>query len=566
MGLLRDLSSWVSGMGTQGTARSIIGGGRAYEGGAYGTRETGDWWPDIGSADDEILANRDLLVARARDLYRNHPVIHGAVNKIADAVIGSKVMLTANPAHELLSRNLEWALEWGLSTQAEFKVWAYGPGNEADLAMQAMLGDLARTAFISRVVDGECIALLRNVARPVRYTTCIELVDPDRLSNPDGKPDGYRLENGNTLYAGIEFDRNNSPVAYYFRKKHPKALVGAADMDRFTWVRVERFAPSGKQQVLHSFRSHRVNQRRGVSALAAILKRVRMNDNYDIAELEAALFDAINAGFVESPYPTADVAQGMAPGSEGDETMWSFAGQLAHRAKNAVSLKGVRMIHGLPGEKFNWKAPARPAGNYPAFKGAGQHDAAAGLGLSYPQLSEDWAAINYSSARTLLNEKWRGFESIGQEFAGQFLSPIYWAWLEEAVAIGTVKVPGGAGRFYQIRPMLGMCGWLRPGRGTIDPLKEEQAADIAIHGGRSSTALECAKNGLDHYEVLRAVAEERLLREKLGLPQFVPMKIAGAAGGGDEGGDAAATAGTVEDRDGDGVANEEQQRRRRQAQ
>lgn len=556
-------SKFTTALGIMPVQQAYSGGTTSFDAGSWNTRELEGWWPSLLSADDEALDARETLVARARDLYRNHPVVHGAVNKIADAVIGSRVLLDAKPMHDLLGRDIDWALDWSLTTEAEFKAWAYGPSHEADVAHDSSFGQIMRTALIARVVDGECLLVIRNKTRgPRRYTTCIELIDSDRLSNPNGVPENHKLANGNTIYGGIEYAPDGEPMAYHIRVKHPMQLNTQGD--NFRWVRIARYTSNGKPQVVHSFRKHRANQKRGISGLAPVIKRVRMNDNYDIAELEAALFDAINAGFVESPYPTADVAAAMAPSGQPNTSGWSLDKQIEYRKENRVSLTGVRMIHGFPGEKFNWKQPARPAGNYPAFKGAGQHDMAAGLGLSYPQLSEDWAAINYSSARTLLNEKWRGFDSMGEEFCDQVCSPIYVAWLEEAIATGTVRMPGGAGRFYERRSLIGFASWLRPGRGKVDPMKEENASDIAVNAGRSNNAIECANNGLDLTEVLVGQARERRIREKLGIKEFVPLKIAGASGA--DGADSGEARGTKEDRDGDGKPNEEDQQpaRRRQ--
>lgn len=558
MGFLRAVTDALGFTAPQAMAYS--GWSASYDAGSYATREMTDWHPSLLSADDEVLDTRDLLVARARDLYRNHPVIHGAVNKIADAVIGSRVMLDAKPMHDLLGKDIEWSLDWSLSTEAEFKVFAYS-GTSCDVRGEATFGQIMRTALISRIVDGEAFLLIRNKARRARYTTCIELIDSDRVSNPNGTPDGRVLDNGNTIYGGIEYDRDGAPVAYYIRVKHPAQLNTQGNT--FRWTRVARYSSTGKPQMIHTYRQHRANQKRGVSALAPIIKRTRMNDRYDVAELEAALFDAVNAGYVRSPMPSSDVAAAMAPSGSASDKGWSLEKQVAFRKENKVRLEGTRMTHLLPGEEMQFKQPARPAGNYPPFKAAGQQDMSAGLGLSYPQLSEDWAGINYSSARTLLNEKWRGFESMGEEFTAQTCSPIYLAWLEEAVAVGTVKVPGGAGRFYDRRELIGYASWLRPGRGKIDPLKEENASDIAVHSGRSNNAIECANNGLDLFEVLQGRAREDKIRERLGLAAFVPLKLAGAASGGSDGGDEGSGADPA-DADNDGIPNEEQQRRRRQ--
>lgn len=553
---------FISAVGIMPAAMGFAG--SSYDAGNYGTREMEDWHPPITSADDEILESREAVVARARDLYRNHPVIFGAVNKIADAVIGSRVLLDANPMHELLKKNLEWALDWSLGTEAEFKAHAYSPRFEFDVLRQNTYGQIKRTQLVTRIVDGECFHIIRNKASgSPRYTTCIEQIDPDRVCNPMGMPENHRLPNGNTVYAGIECKPDGEPVAYHVRVRHPAQIDTQGD--GFKWVRVPRFTASGKPVMVHSFRQHRPNQRRGISGLVSVIKRVRMNDNYDIAELEAALFDAINAGYVTSPYPSGDVAAGMAPSGNGNDTAWSLEKQIEFRKENKVRLKGTRMSHLFPGEKMEWKQPARPAGNYAPFKGAGQHDMAAGTGLSYPQLSEDWADINYSSARTLLNEKWRGFDSLGEEFTSQCCAPDYDAWLEEAIAIGTIKMPGGAGKFYSNRSLISFCSWLRPGRGKIDPLKEEQAADIAVHAGRSNTSIECAQNGLDLHEVLLGKAREERLRKKLGLDKFVPIKVAGGASSSEDG-SGSSTKGTEDDRDGDGIANESEREKERRDQ
>jgi lambda family phage portal protein len=515
MGIWQKLGAYVGWWGTS----------QSYDAGNYDTRELRDWAPSLLSADDEVFEGRDALVGRSRDLYRNHPVVHGAVNKIVDAIIGSRVLLDAKPHHELLRRDIDWALDWSLGTEAEFKVWGYAQPFDCDIKRERSFGQLMRTLAITRIVDGEFFYILRNKPGALRYTTCIELIDPDRVSNPNGIADNQVLPNGNTVYAGIEFAPDGEPVAYHVRTRHPAAL--SVQGKPFDWVRVARRSPEGKPIMVHGFRQHRANQKRGVTELASVIKRVKMNDRYDKAELEAALFDAINAGFIRSGAPTGELASAMAPAGNAQDGL-SPQDYIDYRKENKVHVEGVRMLHLIQGEDVKFKEPARPAGNYPAFKGAGQHDMAAGMGLSYPQISEDWADINYSSARTLLNEKWRGFESLGEEFTSQACAPAYCAWLEEAIAIGTVRMPGGAQRFYSNRTLISASSWLRPGRGKIDPLKEEQAADIAVHAGRSNTALECANNGLDFYEVLMGKAREDLIRKRLGQAPFVPMKLAEA--------------------------------------
>jgi lambda family phage portal protein len=163
---------------------------------------------------------------------------------------------------------------------------------------------------------------------------------------------------------------------------------------------------------------------------------------------------------------------------------------------------------------------------------------AAAFGVSYEQLSRDWSQINYSSARTLLNEVWRGFMADRHLFTQAFCAPIYSAWLEEAILRGAITVPGGAGNFYRNRAAFTACDWIGPGRGTIDPKKEQEAADLAIGGNRSNLAIEASEQGFDYREVMIQRSRERKLAEKLGLnPDPTPPTGPGRPAGEETGDD-----------------------------
>ena len=74
-------------------------------------------------------------------------------------------------------------------------------------------------------------------ARGGRYETCVQLIDPDRLSNPHGLSDGMVLTNGNRIFQGVEVDEQGAAVAYHIRCRHPNDLLST---DNFRWERVQR--------------------------------------------------------------------------------------------------------------------------------------------------------------------------------------------------------------------------------------------------------------------------------------------------------------------------------------
>ena len=251
----------------------------------------------------------------------------------------------------------------------------------------------------------------------------------------------------------------------------------------------------------------------------------------------------------------------LAPAGKKQLDPWIGA-YLETRKKNPVVVDGAHVTHLLPDEDVVTPERSSPNSNYPEFARFVLQKVAGSLGVSYPQLSQDWAGINYSSARALLNELWRSFLQDRVFFCEHFLTPIYAAWLEWEVANGDVKVPGGPANFYRNKTAICMAEWIGPGRGSVDPLKEANANNLDEAAGRKSTVESILENGRDPSDVLAEESWYQQERENRGLGPVNRNVKPGAEGseGESEGG------GTADDRDGDGVPREderEEQRRRR---
>ncbi|HEX5183595.1 MAG TPA: phage portal protein [Allosphingosinicella sp.] len=493
-------------------------GGRAYDAGRYDVRGLHDWWPTINHPDGEVLLSRDKITARARDLDRNHPIISGAIDRREEMVVGPNIRLEAQPDFEALGKTADWADEWATGVEARFRVWGRDHRHLNDVERHSTFGMQVATAYRHWWVDGEACAAIYDLKRGSSYSTSVKLIDPDRLSNPNGLGNGMRLAgNGNRCIGGVEIDENGAPVAYWIRVRHPADVT--PDGDNFRWERILAENPTtGRPRFVHAYKRNRAEQRRNVSRMVASLRKTRMFDQYDDAELEAAMFNAVNAGWVESPYPTKDVGEAMAPPGDGDHHRWSLEGQIEYRRERPVHLKGLRVFHGLPGEKFNIVNAARPSPHYPDFQASGLRSIASQFGLSYPQLANKWDAINYSSGRLLMNEIWRGLLHDRWIFTQLYCTPIYAAWLEEDVALGNTKVPGGPRAFYRLASALCMCEWKGPGRGKVDPLKEASAADLDQASGRTNLSVLADEQGQDSRQILLGMVRDKKRREKLGLP------------------------------------------------
>ena len=70
------------------------------------------WNPVLQSPDVELLPEWENLVARTRDITRNHGFASGAVQTHLDNIIGNGLRLVAKPDWRALGQSAEWAAEW----------------------------------------------------------------------------------------------------------------------------------------------------------------------------------------------------------------------------------------------------------------------------------------------------------------------------------------------------------------------------------------------------------------------------------------------------------------------
>lgn len=451
----------------------------------------------------------DLILGRARDLDENNGWINGGLDRRVEAVIGGRIQLSAQPVYALLGRDIEWRMDWAGKLQARFKVWGNDIERRCDARQRLTFGALTKLAYLTYLRDGECYAEVRDDARGLSNTTNVLLIEPERVSTPPERAH----EEGPTLRSGIRMDGNGAPIGYWVRSGHPDDPHAGLRATR--WDYIPARGPTGRAKFIHVFSPRRVEQMRGISRLAEAMVPSKMVDRIDRAELAAALKSAIFSFFIESPATGDEVEEMLAPSGNG-EASW-LDEYLDYRGTKPVQVDGADVHHLFPGEKAIQPNRASPNANYPDFVRFVLQKIAGSMGISYQQLSGDWASINYSSARALLNEIWRSILEDRYYFTQTFCTPIYAAWLEVEVANGDIKVPGGPSNFYRSKTAICMAEWIGPGRGHVDPLKEASAANLNTAAGRASTIQHIREDGRDPEDVWAEQAYEARAREKLGL-------------------------------------------------
>jgi lambda family phage portal protein len=493
-----------------------------YDASSWYSSETQGWQPTIYSPDYEINAHRDRMVGRSRDLVRNDGWASGGITRILDTTIGAHYRLSATPDYRALAFfnkafDEKWATEFRTAAEALWRGWAEDPARYCDAARQLTFTQMMRLALRQRLIDGENLINLAWIPERVGYgaagyATTLRLIDPDRLSNPQEQIDTMSMR------GGVEIDADGVPVAYHIRRAHQNDWYGAAES--MVWDRVERETVWGRQIIVHDYDRERVDQHRGIPVYVPVLNRLKMLIKADQVELQAAVLNAIFGVAVTSPYDPEGLREVATTSTASDDPQnWYWQTLKQDRQDNPLRFAEAQVLALRPGEKAEALQASRPGQQHEAFSDYGLRHIAAQLGTTAEQLTQNWSKMNYSSARSALLEASKTVMRRRGDFAAGTATPVYAAWLEEALDSGDLPLPNGVvPDFVEARAAYARCRWIGPGRGWIDPVKEAQAAVLRMDAGLSTLENECAEQGLDYMDVIPQRGHERKLFDQYDLP------------------------------------------------
>ena len=240
---------------------------------------------------------------------------------------------------------------------------------------------------------------------------------------------------------------------------------------------------------------------------------------YDGVELDAAIINAIFGAYIESPYDHSLVEDAL---DAKDLSAYQQSRTDFHKERR-ISLGEARMPILFPGEKINTVTAERPNSNFPDFEAAMLRNFASAFGLSAQQVSNNWADVNYSSARGAAQEAWKTLNVRRINFAQGFAAPIRGAWMEESFEVDELPLPKGAPPFMECRAAYMKCLWMGPGRGLVDTVKERAGSILGMDGGFTTLERESAEyDGEDWEENLdqRQIETQAFKDRGLPLPEW----------------------------------------------
>lgn len=491
---------------------SLLMSAEDYAGASRQRQQTAGWVVSPKPSSAETAGARKTIAGRARDLIRNSGVAAGAMRKARAQTIGPGFRLRAKPDAEQLGVDPKQAVTFGRQLEATWNRWAFDTKRQCDIARRRTFGQISRTLWSERFQTGENLSVIRwQPDRGTAFATCIQEIDPDRLSNRNDAPDT------DLKRQGITFSETGEPIAYDIRERHGADYVVSAKL--FDWTTLPRVDEDGRRVVVHAFSADRAEQIRGISPFAPLLAAFRSLERFTEAELGAAIINATFAAFIKSgfdPIATAE-ALGLDEGSIAGATKGWQDARLDIYGEEGLTIHDNKIAALAPGDDVTINNTTRQVGNFAAFKKAFLQDFAAAIGLPYPVLSEDWNGISYSAARAALAETWRIVTEDREDFISDTIDPVYYEVLTEAFWRGYLVEPDGWPPFEGNEVAYLNADWTGPGRGYVDPQKEAAANLLLWRMGAKTLDQICAEQGLYWEDVITQIAQELERMNELGI-------------------------------------------------
>ncbi|SFN80957.1 phage portal protein, lambda family [Cohaesibacter marisflavi] len=420
--------------------------GGKIEAAGYGPRWQGV--SSISNLSEAAHAGSRTIQSRTIGGVVNNPWLAKAVESLVSNLIGSGIVTRSKCETDSIREQLQNELERWLET--------------CDIEERHDFYGLQTQITRELVIKGEAfVQLIQQGTKLSLKTIPADMVDASL---------NRELGENRYITAGIEFDEYGQRIAYHVLPRRR----GTSILQNLGHVRIPA------EDMLHVFVSIEPGQVRGLSWFTSVLLRAQTLDSYEDAQLKRQQVAALFAGFIRDVDGTSNPLEG--------------------EQKDGIFESGIEpgAVHFLPAGS-DIEFPNMPdVSDFPSFIQWQLRAMAAGLGLTYEQLTGDYSNSTYSSSRAALLEFRRRIESIQHTvLVKQCLQPIY----ERLVALwaleGTIDLSA-----YSAEPeAFHKAEYLPPAWPWVDPESDAKAAILEIENGLTSRSRVVAQRGFSVEEI-----------------------------------------------------------------
>lgn len=467
-----------------------------------------------GSPDRDISGKLSGIRAMQRDMFMNSPLAVSILRRHKIDVINFGLQLQAVVDYETLGIKEEEAQRVERLAEFEFELWA--ESFFCDYNEQLVFGEMQSIAFLNMLLSGDCWMITpfdepRDKDHP--YGTRLKIIDADLVRDPIGSD--YRERD---ILNGVERDEKGRVVAIHVWNAYEcdgYSSRGRTEIAKSK--RLEIYSAEGKRQVWHIADFERIDQRRGVSLLAAAVEPLKQITRLSEAQLMNALVASFFSVFVKD---SSGMGPLMGPAMNPSETLFGRGRYTPDGAQveeadldNGNDLEmGSGNINYLDEQTdISIADPKKVDTGFESFWGALGNQVSAAGGIPFEKAMLKYTT-SYTAARAAANDSWRQTGYYRQLMERRMCKAAYQAVFEEAVYKGRIDAPR---YFDDARYKKAWTGshWTGVGMGSLDPLKDAKAVELDLENFTTTHEDEYQKRNGGRWDnsMRRRFREEQLL-------------------------------------------------------
>lgn len=476
--IVRSLVSRTA-MSSDPFALSPFGGGVvsqvdfAREGGRRGAEVLG-----LGSGPSSTsIINSTVARRRSRYAVLTNPYAKRAVDVLVSNVVGSGTRMVS------LAPNKEFKKQ----VEKLFSKWC----KKADTTGALNYAGLEALSFRSMIEGGDCFLRLRT-RRPsdgLPVPLQLQLLESEQVPVIMNETRGVQ-----SIIGGIQYDALGKPVFYHMYRNHPgEFMLANAQFDASTTV------PVPADDVIHLHEIRRPNDARGLPFLSQVLIQLSDLDRYLDAELVRKKAAALIGGFIKQP------ADG------GDNNPFSTSADPDELEIEPMEPGTFPVLP--PGYEVQFSAPVDVGISFKEFMRQQLLAIAAGLNITFEQLTGDLSNVNDRTLRaTMLEFKRMAVQYQRHVLVHQMHERVFQRWFDLAIISGALVIPAGMDED-EARAVK----WIADPWNYLNPTQEITAQKDEIRAGFTSRSAIIMARGDDPDTVDDQIAADKERQRELGL-------------------------------------------------
>lgn len=410
--------------------------------------------------------------AASREATLRNPIGRKYMNLSVDGVVGSQGVYV-KPAVELENVTDVEKQEINKKLEKLFDRWV---GNADRFSIDgSMTFDIFQQLCEKiRVSDGECFVRIHNINSTIK----IEIIDASRLTQLNNQ----WLDNGNYISNGIEFDKYNKPVNYYFCIYNP--ITYTYDATAFEIVPAT--------EICHYFLSDAQGQQRGIPDLVSTNKIMEDLKNFTEAALVAKRVSASSMAFITNNNNDTDQVELIAGEDDTASTYSEYLepGAIFELSKN----QDIKTVN-----------PQSGVDRIGEFTDELLSQISMGLNVTKQSLMGSTADASFSAAKLAERLQSTAFSTRTNTLINKVLKPIYLAWLKNEMLTN----PNLGLSFADFEDLL-VARYIPQKPISLDPLKDAQAEIALLEAGLKSKTQIISELGGDPRLTFEEIEKEKL--------------------------------------------------------